>query len=565
MIVPMKKGTLIGRKEEREALLKTLQATGCWMVIGHAGEETTSSAAKAVDMRETQEAIRFLKLHRDKKRRRKNMANEVSYEEYFGSVEDAERVVARAGVIEQEINTLYSRIDTLNRQKEQMTIGSWEPDEDDSEELRSVEEVEDSVRILEEEIAARKEETEALSVHRGELELLYDRQKSEHDLLAVRSQDTKTCFRVQGWIRHDRVEVVENALSGVTDQYVLEFADPAEGEIPPSETQNNRITRPFTEVTNLYSRPSPFGMDPNALVAPFYTLFFGMMMADAGYGILMTILLLLVQKIMKPRGSLGRMVGVVLFGSISTIIWGILFGGWFGFELTPLLFSPLNEPILLLGLCYGFGLLHLLTGRCARMYLLFKRKQYLDIVFDQLSWISLIAGLILWAISAMAAMPALAFGKWMALVGALVILVTGGRKKPSAVGKVTGGLASLYNITGVLGDILSYSRILALALSASVIGLVVNTICQLLLGIPVAGILIAAVIFLGGHAFNIALSTLSSYIHSSRLQFIEFFGQFYEAGGRAFQPLALSERYVRIYNLPGEEVRLAKTSEKIRS
>jgi V/A-type H+-transporting ATPase subunit I len=346
---------------------------------------------------------------------------------------------------------------------------------------------------------------------------------------------------LNGWVRYDRQEEIRTAVASATDAYEMIFRDPEEGEQPPTVTVNKKLVEPYEAITNLYSRPSYAGIDPNPLLAPFYFLFFGIMLSDAGYGIILTMLLFLVCRLVKGDDMPGKLARVILMGSVSTIAWGTMFGGWFGMELRPLLFVPMNEPIKMLLLCYSLGALHLAAGMFLKMYMEIKRGNLFGALVDQLSWLAMLAGLVIYAL-----LPDKGPGFWLAAAGALTILVFAGRKSGNIFKRLLGGLTSLYNITGYISDVLSYSRLFALGLATGVIGMVVNTIAGMLWEAGLPGQVAAVLVLLGGHSFNIAVNVLGAYVHTSRLQFIEFFGKFYEPGGKEFKPLAFRTRYVDI-------------------
>jgi len=265
-----------------------------------------------------------------------------------------------------------------------------------------------------------------------------------------------------------------------------------------------------------------------------------MMLSDAGYGLVLTIGLMIALKLAKPQGFAGKLAMVILFGSISTVIWGALFGGWFGLELHPLLFVPMKEPLKMLALCFGLGILHLVCGMLLKAYMLIRDGDVFGAFCDEISWLIMFAGFL-----CMAFVPG-PVGKYMAIAGAVIIVLTGGRAKEGFVGKLMGGLLSLYNISGYMSDLLSYSRIFALGLATGVIAMVINTIAQMLLEAGPVGTVVAVLVLLGGHLFNIIINVLGAFVHSSRLQYIEFFGKFYEAGGKAFVPLAIRTKYMNV-------------------
>jgi len=389
-------------------------------------------------------------------------------------------------------------------------------------------------------IAELRKETQETAQQKQQMELYYDQLAATKDRLANGGIETVSAFKVTGWIRKDRSERVEKVIKSVTDAYQLTFSEPAEGEIPPTVLENSSVIRPYESVVELYSLPKAGSIDPDLVMAPFHFIFFGMMLSDAGYGLVLTIMLYIALKKFKPEGFAGRLAYVIFFGSISTIIWGAMFGGWFGLEWKPLLFVPMKEPLKMLALCFGLGILHLVSGMLVKVYMMFREGDVMGAVCDQISWLIMFAGFF-----AMALVPG-PLGKYLALLGAGIIILFGGREKKGIVSRLIGGLLSLYNISGYLSDLLSYSRIFALGLATGVIGMVINTVAQMLMEAGPVGIVAAILVLLAGHYFNIIINVLGAFVHSSRLQYIEFFGKFYEAGGRAFLPLALRTKYTDI-------------------
>ena len=384
-------------------------------------------------------------------------------------------------------------------------------------------------------------ETTKIAARIAELRLYYDQLTSEQERLAFGGEETEKTFYLQGWLREDKADEVEKAIAEVTAVYDLTFAEPQEGEIPPSVMENAAIVAPYEAVTEMYSRPKIGSLDPSFMMAPWHFIFFGMMLSDAGYGLILTVLLFIVLKVLKPEEAVGKLITVIFYGSISTIIWGALFGGWFGVEFHPLLLSPMNEPLKMLTLCFGLGAAHIIIGVCMKMYLEIKRGQIWNAVFDQLSWLFIFAGLFL-----IAMVPDTPAGKYLAMGGAAVIVLTGGREKKNILSRLLGGILSLYNISGYLSDLLSYSRLFALGLSTGVIAMVINTIAQMLWQSGPIGMVLAVLLLIGGHTFNIAVNIMGAFVHTSRLQYIEFFGKFFEPGGRAFKPLAIRTKYINV-------------------
>lgn len=389
-------------------------------------------------------------------------------------------------------------------------------------------------------ITRLKEETRQSIPQKQQVELYYDQLNAAHDRLQNGGVETVSAFKVQGWVRKDRVQRVEKVVQGVTDAYQLTFADPAEGEILPTVLENGKLVEPYESVVELYSLPKAGSIDPDLIMAPFHFIFFGMMLSDAGYGLVLTVMLYFALKKFRPTGFARQLAMVIFFGSISTILWGAMFGGWFGLEWKPLLFVPMKEPLKMLALCFGLGAIHLVAGMLVKVYMLFREGDIVGAVCDQISWLIMFLGFFL-----MALVPG-PVGKYLAWLGAGIIILFGGREKKGIVSRLLGGLLTLYNISGYLSDLLSYSRIFALGLATGVIAMVINTVAQMLWSAGPVGIVAAILVLLAGHYFNIIINVLGAFVHSSRLQYIEFFGKFYEAGGRAFLPLALRTKYTDI-------------------
>lgn len=399
------------------------------------------------------------------------------------------------------------------------------------------------------------------------IEGAYDAAVIERDraLAAAELERSDATFHLEGWLPADREADVQQAISKVTDAFYLDVREPEEDEVPPSFVENSAFVTPFEQVTNLYSRPDPKGIDASPYMAPFYVLLFGLMLSDTGYGIVLTILTALFIKLKKPTGMSGGFARVLFWGGISTIVWGALVGTIFGMDfdtllgtnnIFPLFVDPMSNPIGMLILCFGLGVLHILFGVALKMKLSFSRGDWQSAIFDSLSWILIVIGLIVYAVpSAVPGLPAVigTVGLAMAGLGAVMILLFKGRANKNPVMRTLSGLGELYQVTGYLSDILSYARLFALGIATGVIASVFNELCKMLMGSPILvlrilGILVACVLLVALHGFNIAINTLGAFVHCARLQYVEFYGKFYEPGGRAFRPLAYQTRHVRVTN-----------------
>lgn len=403
------------------------------------------------------------------------------------------------------------------------------------------------LKTLDEQEASIKSQAKRLAGHIDDLHGLYDALMMEKtkDEAVARMRRTGTTFLLRGWIPARLEKGFASGLDAAADDIYLWFEDPAPEEDFPVLLDNPKMVQPFEMVTSLYSMPSPHGIDPNRVMAPFFFIFFGMMVSDAGYGAIMTLLGALILWRLRPKGGFGKMVGLLTLGGISTLIWGALYGGWFGDwnfggAVGPLWFNPMVNPIQTLIVCFSLGLLHIFVGMGVKAYKSIKEGHVWDAVFDAGLWYVFLLGLPMLAIPATAAV-----GKYMALGGAVGLVLTQGRHQKGIVRKFLSGIMSLYNTTSFLSDVLSYSRLFALGLATGVIASVMNQLAAMVGG-GVIGTVFQVLILLGGHTFNIAINLLGAFVHAARLQYIEFFGKFFEGGGKAFSPLSIKTKYVEV-------------------
>lgn len=365
----------------------------------------------------------------------------------------------------------------------------------------------------------------------------------ERERSILKLGETGSAFMLEGWVIADTVGNVEKTLLESAPESYISFRDPEKDEIPPTAVENPSVVKPFEAVTNMYAVPSSKGVDPNILVSIFYFLIFGMMIGDAAYGALLSVGAFAVLRLKKPTGMFKMITTVLMICGISTIFWGIIFGTVFSIESVSLiaLVNPNTDPIILLVLCIGMGILHIFAGIIFGMYKDIKRGDILGAIFDRFSWIMVIAGGIMLLLGG--DLGSIGF---YALIGGLVILLlTQGRHKKGVIKKITGGLASIYGVTGYISDILSYCRIFGMGLATTVIAQVFNTIGGMLMG-HWFGYIFAIVVLTVGHTFNIAINVLGAFVHTARLQYIEFFNKFYEGGGRTFMPLAVRAKNHRL-------------------
>ena len=371
-----------------------------------------------------------------------------------------------------------------------------------------------------------------------------------------RMQKTERTRYISGWVPADAEDEVIAELEAVGCAY--ELSDPEEGdEDVPVKLQNNRFAEAFEPVVQLYSLPKYGTYDPTFVMSIFYMILFGLMFADFGYGLVVSAVCLLGLKIMKPRGTMQKFLRMFAICGISCMFFGILLGGYFG-DLPSkmatgffgaaeepdlaLWFNPINDPMKFLVVSIAVGAVHLVGALSVKFYILCKTKTVFDAIFDAGSWILVFLGGGLAAVG-MTAVPAFTtVGIVLVVLGYGMLIATQGRAEKSIVMKILKGVMSLYDTISYVSDLLSYSRVLSLGLASAVIGSVFNLLGTLA-GLNFFGLILFVIAVLAGHTLNMAINLLGTFVHTSRLQYIEFFGKFYESGGRAFVPLEPQPKY----------------------
>ena len=407
----------------------------------------------------------------------------------------------------------------------------------------------EAIAACEQQDAEKLAELTALAEQKSALQLAFDRctQEISKAQAADRLVHSEKTFCLGGWVPCEDVGKLETLLSGFCCAW--ELTDPAPEEYPdvPVKLKNNKLTWPLNMVTEMYSLPAYDGVDPNPLMAPFFILFYGIMMADMGYGLLMILASIIITKKSRPKGTSGQMFGLMFSCGISTFLMGALTGGFFGdflpqlvgiidpdttFKALPSLFTPLDDTITILIGAMALGFVQIVTGMAISFVEKIKKGQIMDAIWEELTW---------WIVFAGIACMALGVTNIVLYVG-LAMVVVGSGWSAKGFGKVTAIFGSVYNhVTGYFGDILSYSRLMTLMLAGSVIASVFNT-----LGAIPGNVVFFLLVSVAGNGLNFALNLLSCYVHDLRLQCLEYFGKFYQDGGKPFEPLAINTKYVDI-------------------
>ncbi|MGN1138854.1 MAG: V-type ATP synthase subunit I [Ruminococcus sp.] len=374
---------------------------------------------------------------------------------------------------------------------------------------------------------------------------------------------TKHVFVVSGYIPEEDCKALEEMCERIACCYV-EF-----GEVDPKDApvklKNNKFAEPAQGIVSMYSTPSHADVDPTPILAFFFYFFFGMMFSDAGYGLVMVVAIAIVLKVFKPDKKMRNNLKLFQYCGVSTIIWGLIFGSIFGdapatfynvftgadITMKQLLpwptLDPQKDALLLMAVSIAFGLVHILIGMGCKFYICFKQKDYMAAFFDTGLWMLMLIGFAVLAVGMITTELVMFIGAGIAIACAIGLVLTQGRNKKGIVGKAIGGLASLYDITSYISDLLSYSRLLALGLTTGVMAQVFNMLATML-GTSIPGIIFMIVIFIVGHLVTIGLNALGSYVHTMRLQYVEMFSKFYEGGGKPFEPFSLNSKYFKTKN-----------------
>lgn len=400
-----------------------------------------------------------------------------------------------------------------------------------------------------------------LSEHRKKLEISADYLQMRKDKYNAFSSlgFTEKTFVLNGYIPEKYVNSLREELEKKFTVYV-DFTEPPEDEEVPVLLENSKFSAPVEGITKMYSMPSKSDVDPTPVMSFFYYLFFGMMLSDAGYGLLMLIGTTIILKKFKLDNTMKKTMTMFRNCGVSTLIWGALFGSWFGdivqvvgreyfgkeIGSIALWFQPLDDPIKLLLYSFALGILHLFLGVGVSFKMSWDDGRKLDAILDTVPVYLTILGVAPLATSILTDVPSIlkTIGTYLLIAGVVLIVLTSGRSSKSIFGKFFGGLYALYNTaTGYLSDILSYSRLLALGLATGSIASVINLIGTMPENMIVKTILLV-VVFIVGHTANLAINLLGAYVHTDRLQFVELFGKFYTGGGREFNPFAINTKYI---------------------
>lgn len=403
---------------------------------------------------------------------------------------------------------------------------------------------------------------------------------TDYDTMRIEKYDamgnllqSKNVFILTGFIPERDSESLRNELTSSFD-VAVDFTAVKKKDDVPILYKNNGFSEPLEGTVSSYSPPGKGEMDPTMVMSLFYYALFGLMLSDAGYGLMLAlgcsvVLIKFRNTIEKPIKNTLKM---FLYCGIATMFWGVMFGSYFGdiFDVVgktffgatnlpvipPIWFFPVEKPMLMLTFAMAIGIVHLLAGLAMNGYQMAKKKDYKGIIYDVVLWYILLISCVILLLSLDMVKNILSINviipktvvdicAILAIISAVGIILTNGRESKNPFKRILKGLYALYGISGYLSDVLSYSRLLALGLATGVIGSVINQMAAMTAGLPL-GWLVFTIVVIFGHSLNIAINFLGAYVHTNRLQYVEFFGKFYEGGGKLFKPLSMNTKYYKI-------------------
>lgn len=396
----------------------------------------------------------------------------------------------------------------------------------------------------------------------SDLKLAYDAllHRQEREALHINTAQLPYVTALSGWLPTDLLPAFSASLQASFPAAAWEAVPPRKGETPPVAFRNSKFISPFEAVTNIYGKPRYNELDPSGPLSIFFLVAFALALSDAGYGLVMVLGTAAALNFFRLKRDLRQMLRLLFLTGVATIVAGALMGGWFGIVLEDLpasawkdmllalkVIDPVQSPLTLLGVAFALGTVQLLFAWAVKAYDLIRQRQYVSALLDGVAWITMVVSLMVWLAARQGILPAAWITPvlWLVYANVALLVLSQGRAHRNIFLRFGAGVLSLYGLVGFVSDVLSYSRLLALGLATGIIGLVVNLIGGMVSDmIPIVGVLLATLILVGGHVFNLGINALGAFIHSGRLQFVEFFPKFIEGGGVAYKPLGRVSKYV---------------------
>ncbi len=404
------------------------------------------------------------------------------------------------------------------------------------------------IKETDEEIEEVKDKAKKLAQNLTKLKYMYDYVLDNKVHLEAKQNllDTAYTFIIEGWTKKNQISKLKTQIGKITKEFEVFEIEPAEGEKPPVVLKNPGFFSPFELITKIYGTPKSDELDPTLPLSLFFAFFFGLCLGDFGYGVILAAISIYFLKRYKlPEGGRNLFRLLILGGGVSCAV-GILTGTYLGFTpkeipttLLPLkefllslqIIDPIKSPLVMLVFSLALGVIQIFFGIFLQMAYNIKNKRFVAAILDDGLWIFFLGSILFLIIS-----PSTLASR-LSITGGIALVLTQGRHKKNVIQKFFSGLLSLYKVSGYMGDTLSYSRLLALGMSSAIIGSVINILAGMVKGgVPVFGVVLMVILLIFGHLFNLIISTLGAFVHSTRLQMVEFFSKFYEGGGKEFRP-----------------------------
>ena len=407
-------------------------------------------------------------------------------------------------------------------------------------------------KILEEENSKLTDEIKKFTVNHQKMQSVYEyyQNLSLRNTVVSNFKATDKLDIIQGYIPADKENNFKELLEKLSASKVYLEIEDAKKDDPdvPIILKNNKIASLFESVTKMYALPKYDEVDPTFILSIFYWIFFGMMVADFAYGLILFVGSGIALMTLKFNDSTKKFLKFFFALSFSTMIWGLIYGSAFGdlITLPTQILDSSKDFMTVLMLSLAFGGVHLAFGLGMKAYVLIKNGNPMDAFYDVFLWYLTLTTVILVIVGKVITLPSIVntIAFYGMIVGMLGIIAFGARDSKSIAGRIAGGLYSLYGITSYIGDFVSYLRLMALGLAGGFIAVAINIIVKMLVGGGIVGIIFGVIVFVFAQLFNIFLSFLSAYVHTSRLMYVEFFSKFYEGGGKAFKKFRSENKYI---------------------
>jgi len=400
------------------------------------------------------------------------------------------------------------------------------------------------------------QQTYEYTIHLPQLRMIADYmhwKKDRETTLFEHGRKTDTVIFFDGWCPAHELDRLYYTIDSITHAFEIEYLDTDINEEKPVAISNKGILHPFESVTRLYGVPSSKDIDPTVYLSGFFFISFGLCLTDVGYGIFLTSITGMLLILFRTKREMRQLLILLLFGGISSLLVGLVFGGYFGMDINILpqwardiqYFDPINAPLPFFYLTLILGFIQISIGMILDIIRQARYNTLTDGILDNGPWLVLFAGITMYIGATIDIFSSQSSATGIMIAGALLLIITQGRKKDGFIQKALGGILSLYGVVNHFSDVLSFSRLLALGLATSALAFSINMIAVMLRDmIPIIGPVAMVVMLVVGHTFNLVVNVLGAYIHTARLQFVEFFGKFLTGTGSPFKPFNRTEQNV---------------------